>query len=205
MNYIRTVSYLFALVTLGFAHVASAHVVVLPKEAPAESYQTFTMGVPVERETPTVSVRLVIPDGVISVRPNVKPGWKIETKKVTVAEKEQVTEITWIGGTIPTGLRDEFIFSAKTPKEGELAWKAYQTYADGMVVAWESDPGEEHGHTNHESVEGPYSITKIAKADGHGDSHGSNGHFAHDMLLPLLAIGIGLACVIELAKIKKHK
>jgi uncharacterized protein YcnI len=196
-----------ALVVCGFTfNIATAHVVVLPKEAPAESYQTFTVGVPVERDVATVGLRLVVPEGVVSVRPNIKPGWTITMKRLVKGEKEEVTEIMWTGGSIPTGLRDEFVFSAKTPKDGKVPWKAYQTYADGKVVAWENDPEDEHGHTSHENVEGPYSITQIVAHDEHGEGHGESGHgIGHDMLLPLLGIGIGLACVIEIGRMRKGK
>jgi uncharacterized protein YcnI len=196
----------FVLMTCAFLlgiHVTEAHVVVTPSEVEGDSYQVFTIGVPVERDVPTVGVRLVIPEGVTSVRPNVRSDWTITTKKQLIGEKNEVTEITWSGGSIPSGLRDEFVFSAKVPEKGQLNWKAYQTYQDGKVVAWDETPADEHGH-NHESVEGPYSITEITEHD-HAEHDAGSGHIGHDMLLPLLGIGIGLACVIEINKDRKAK
>lgn len=106
-----------------------AHVTVKPNQAGVASYQTFTVAVPVEKDIPTTMVKVTIPAGVDSVTPNAKPGWKIVNDG---------KEITWSGGSIPAGQRDEFYFSAKTPTtEGKISWKAYQTYSDGSVVAWD--------------------------------------------------------------------
>ncbi len=136
--------------------IADAHVVVKPSQVTPGAFQTFTMGVPVEKEIPTTGLRLVIPAGLNHVTPNVKPGWKITTKK----EGENITEIAWTGGNIPAGQRDEFNFSAQIPaEEGTISWKAYQTYQDGMIVAWDKD-----AETIKNSGGDPLSETKIAKA-----------------------------------------
>jgi uncharacterized protein YcnI len=155
------------------ASSALAHVVVKPAEVGVGSFQTFTVGVPVEKEIPTVGLRLVIPGGLNHVSPNVKPGWKIETKKeANEAEEEaghseeKVTEITWSGGVIPHGQRDDFYFSAQVPAETTtLSWKAYQTYQDGSVVSWElgpndEQPKDEEGNPDY-SKSGPASETRV--------------------------------------------
>lgn len=127
----------------------SAHVVVKPDSVGVAKYQTFTVSVPNEKEVPTIAVKLVVPDSVDSVTPTVKLGWKIE-----VSGKE----VTWTGGSIPSGQRDDFSFSTKAPAEPtKLAWKAYQTYSDGTVVSWDQNPAEASG--NKEAT--PYSITKV--------------------------------------------
>lgn len=142
---------------------AIAHVTVKPAEVKVASYQTFTVSVPVEKDVPTTGIRLIIPEGVNGVTPNVKPGWKIETKKATVDGEEKVTEIIWSNGTVPAGLRDEFLFSAKTPaEEGKLAWKAYQTYSDGSVVSWDV-VGAGHDEDMAEDT-GPASVTNVVDA-----------------------------------------
>lgn len=138
----------------------SAHVVVKPAQVGIGSFQTFTMGVPVEKDIPTTGLRLVIPEGLNYVTPNVKQGWKIEVKKTGTGEDAKVIEITWTGGSIPAGQRDEFLFSAKVPAtETSLNWKAYQTYSDGMVVAWDHDPAAAKSDDD-ESLP-PYSVTKV--------------------------------------------
>lgn len=140
--------------------IASAHVVVKPASVGVGAYQTFTIGVPVEKDMPTTGMRLVIPEGLKSVTPNVKPGWTINVKKEGEGENAKVTEIDWTGGSIPAGQRDDFLFSAQAPSsEGEVHWKAYQTYADGSIVNWDNDPKAMHG--DDDSAGGPYSVTKI--------------------------------------------
>lgn len=135
-----------------FASTASAHVVVSPKEVGVGKFQTFSVGVPVEKDIATTGLRLVVPDGLNYVTPNAKPGWKIEVKKEPVMKDgkqvmsedgdekvERISEISWTGGIIPAGQRDEFLFSAQVPTTTTtIAWKAYQAYADGSVVAWDA-------------------------------------------------------------------
>lgn len=154
------------LATLFLVPSVFAHVSVKPNEVGVGKYQTFTMGVPVEKDIPTTGLRLVIPEGLQHVTPNVKPGWTISMKKSGQGEEEMVTEVSWTGGVIPAGQRDDFSFSAQVPGEATtLMWKAYQTYQDGTVVAWDQDPkAEQHkdadGHADFSTM-GPYSETKI--------------------------------------------
>lgn len=115
-----------------------AHAAVTPNAANIAQYQTFTIGVPTEKEIPTVMVKILIPDGVTGITPNVKPGWKITEKKTGEGETAVVTEIVWSGGVIPAEQRDEFYFRGKTPSSATtLVWKVYQTYQDGSVVSWD--------------------------------------------------------------------
>lgn len=139
--------------------VASAHVVVKPGEVETAARQVFTIGVPNESETASVvGVRLVIPEGLESVRPNTKAGWTVEVKKTGEGENAKVTELVWTGGTVPVDQRDEFLFQGKAPaKTGELKWKAYETYSDGTTVAWEEEPSEKEDSK-------PYSVTKVVAA-----------------------------------------
>lgn len=146
---------------LGAASAVSAHVVVRPGDAKTGTYQTFTVSVPVERNSPTTEVKLEIPMGVTSVRPTEKPGWTIQMEKHTENDTTMVSAITWTGGEIGVDLRDEFTFSAKTPDEPtDLQWKAYQTYKDGTVVAWDQE--SENSEDSEDATTGPFSVTKVA-------------------------------------------
>ncbi len=161
MKYIQGL--VLILLSLFVVTPAFAHVVVSPKQAGVASYQTFTLGVPNERDVPTVALRLVIPEGVSSVSPNVKPGWTIDSKKENgSAEGATVTEITWTGGLIPSGQRDDFLFSAQVPaNEATLAWKVYQTYEDGTVVSWDQKPTQGEGDDDL-ATSGPYAETAVS-------------------------------------------
>ncbi len=137
---------------------AFAHVTVKPGEVEAAARQVFSVGVPNESEAAeVVGVRLVIPEGLESVRPNAKAGWTVEVKKTGEGEDAKVSELIWTGGSVPVDQRDEFLFQGKAPaKTGELKWKAYETYSDGTTVAWEEEPSEKEGSK-------PYSVTKIVE------------------------------------------
>ena len=160
------------------ANAAFAHVTVKPNEVGVGTYQTFNVSVPNEKEVATTQIRLIIPAGLEHASPNVKPGWNVRIVKAGESMKgevlntgaqapdpETVTEIIWTGGSIPEGMRDDFFFSAKTPADaGELKWNAYQTYANGVTVAWDLDSGAQPKTADGKddfSVSGPYSVTKV--------------------------------------------
>lgn len=133
-----------------FATPAFAHVVVKPSLVGVASFQTFTMGVPNEKDSPTVAIRLMIPQGLQYVSPNVKPGWTISVKR---------NEIDWTGGSIPPGQRDDFYFNAQVPPtETTLKWDVYQVYKDGETVAWTHDPTT---NPEDDSAPPPHSVTKV--------------------------------------------
>lgn len=142
---------------------AFAHVTVKPSEVATASYQIFAVSVPNEKSIPTESVRLDIPEALKSVTPTQKAGWEIEIEKEGSGENTVVKSVTWKGGEISDGMRDEFTFSAKTPDAAtELQWKAYQTYADGTVVSWDQEREDGHGHDTDNPNQGPFSVTRVA-------------------------------------------
>ncbi len=147
-----------AAVTLGSP--VSAHVTVKPAEVLTAAYQTFTISVPNEREVSTVGVKILVPTNIQSITPTQKAGWSIAIEKEGEGDAERVTSVTWSGGEISNGTRDDFTFSAKTPDtETELQWKAYQTYADGLVVSW--DQKADAGHGSDAGNKGPFSVTSV--------------------------------------------
>ncbi len=161
MNSIKKQVYIgvaiIAAMTLLLTGSAFAHVVVKPAEVLTGAFHTFNTGVPNEKDIPTVAVKLLIPENLQHVSPTVKPGWTISVEKVGEGEDAVVKSITWSGGSIPAGQRDDFTFSAKAPdKTGDLQWKAYQTYESGEIVAWDQDPSQKGEDTK------PFSITKAA-------------------------------------------
>lgn len=154
---------------------ASAHVVVKPNEVGIGAFQTFNVGVPVEKDLATTEIRLVLPEGLNYVTPNVKPGWTITVSESGEGESAKATEIIWSGNSIPAGFREDFQFSAQVPAESKtLSWKAYQTYEDGSIVAWDKDPKSEQPKTVEGQPDfsqyGPYSETKVKNDLGHADA-----------------------------------
>src|SRR5207249_3731710 len=104
---IKRISGVAGLLVLSFlaANLALAHAVVSPNQVGVAKFQTFSLGVPSEKDSNTVAVRLLIPQGLTYVTPNVKLGWKIDIKKQGTGENAVVNEIDWTGGSVPVGLR----------------------------------------------------------------------------------------------------
>ncbi len=109
-----------ALATL-FAVPASAHVTLERKEAnPGRGYKAV-LAVPHGcKGSPTTKVTVTIPEGVIAVKPQPKPGWSVQVVKGAYAKaydfmhgikfSEGVKEISWTG-KLDDGFYDEFVFA----------------------------------------------------------------------------------------------
>lgn len=171
MNFSK-LSMLSILLSVLMVSSAFAHVTVKPGEVATASYTTFTVSVPNEKLADTVGIKLLIPESLSSVTPTVKPGWSISTEQEEATGDDahsgvKVSSISWTGGSIPKGQRDDFTFSAKTPsQDNSLEWKAYQTYSDGVVVSWDKSdvdqPKKEDGSPDF-SESGPFSVTKVTE------------------------------------------
>lgn len=183
--------------------VAFAHVVVRPNQVGVAAFQTFTVGVPVEKDVATVGLRLVIPEGLTYVSPNVKPGWKINIKKGGAEHDAPVTEIEWTGGNIPAGQRDDFLFSARVPaEESTLDWKAYQMYVDGTTVAWDKSKDEQPKDSSGKddfSKFGPYSETRVV------DDLSETGNKSQDKTVLTISLVALALSVVSLNKTRKQK
>ena len=103
-----------------------------------------------------------------AVRPTIKPGWNINVEKQGTGEEAVVKSISWSGGSVGAGFRDDFSFSAKAPETAtELRWNAYQTYDDGLVVSWNVEEGEQPKKADGSpdfSTSGPFSVTKVVSS-----------------------------------------
>jgi periplasmic copper chaperone A len=110
-----------ALATLT-ASPAAAHVTLEKRQAPVGSYYKAVFAVPHGcAGSPTVKVRVQIPEGVIGIKPMTKPGWTVETVKGKYAAEyehhgskvsEGVKEVVWSGGKVADDNYDEFVFSS---------------------------------------------------------------------------------------------
>lgn len=179
--------------------LAFAHVVVTPNQALTGAYETFTTSVPNEKDSAVTGIRLLIPDSIDSVTPTVKPGWEIRTKK----SGDKITEISWTGGTIAPELRDVFTFSAHMPADaGDIDWRAYQTYADGSVVAWDQTPSEGAHHEEDEN-KGPYSVTTVSSEVRETSESGENASNVVILYsISLAALVVGVAAFVRTFKLR---
>ena len=105
---------------------------------------------------PTIAVRVRIPEGVISVKPMPKPGWKLETVKGPYAKtydfyhgaklSEGVREVIWSGGELPDEFYDEFVLSgflaADLPVGTTLYFPVVQECPNGAAERWIEIPKE---------------------------------------------------------------
>ncbi|AFD26929.1 DUF1775 domain-containing protein [Deinococcus gobiensis] len=137
----NTLMTLSAALLLSFA---AAHATVRTETGLTESKagvsETYRLNVPTEKEIPTTAVRLVVPAGVTITRFQVLPGF---TRSVVKNADGLITEVTWRGRVAPQEYA-RFFFQARNPAQpGEVAWKVYQTYADGSVVAWDDTNPEQ--------------------------------------------------------------
>jgi YD repeat-containing protein len=117
----------------GAATEAAAHVTVLPKEVPAKGLQEFFIRVPTEKDQPTTSVRIVLPEGFELLRVRPTAGWKYEFERDA---NDRVTAVTWSGGQIGRTEYEVFTFMARAQNPGTYKLDAYQTYGKSDVVAW---------------------------------------------------------------------
>ncbi|MGH3442560.1 MAG: YcnI family protein, partial [Nitriliruptorales bacterium] len=133
---------------------AAAHLTVNPETAP-EGFTAVTFRVPhgCEDGQPTTTVRVQIPETVVSVKPEFIPEWEVSTTMGPLEEAvnlhgeeitEHVAEVVWTGPEIPDDQFAEFglsIFIAAEPGE-TLYFPAIQECPGGAETAWIQIPSE---------------------------------------------------------------
>jgi uncharacterized protein YcnI len=172
-----------------WATSAFAHVTVQPREAIAGGFQTFVIQVPNERDdAATTKIEVQFPPAFASVSFQPKPGWNVDIETVTFDEPieafgEEVTEgvgtVTISGGRIEPHQFETFPFSVGPLPEGDLEFKAIQTYEGGEVVRWVGPADSEEPAPHVQSItldveEGEGQLAAIAElqdqvAGGTGD------------------------------------
>ncbi|RDL48413.1 hypothetical protein BLJAPNOD_04688 [Ensifer sp. M14] len=103
----------------------------------------------------TVALRVRLPEGVISVKPMPKPGWKVEkthgeyAKAYELHGQQQtsgVRELIWSGGNLADDEYDEFVFRAYITdafKPGAtVAFPVVQECVGGATTRWIEVPTE---------------------------------------------------------------
>ncbi|WP_227013818.1 YcnI family copper-binding membrane protein [Paenibacillus psychroresistens] len=132
------------LFTMLFAGIASAHVVVFPKETIQGSYEKFTVRVPSEEESPTIKVEVKVPENVEISRTLPFSGWKSELTKDADGKVISVIWTATADGLSSTEF-GEFNMQGKVDNAATtIIWKAIQTYKDGSIVEWIGDEKSEH-------------------------------------------------------------
>jgi uncharacterized protein YcnI len=107
----------------------------------------------------TTAIRVEIPEAILLVRPQPKPGWTLEIERAPLpAPKpgeggkpvaDRVKAITWRGGPLPEDEFDAFGFMAKLPSQpGKLYFPVVQTCVQGEA-RWIEIPGPSGARLSH--------------------------------------------------------
>jgi uncharacterized protein YcnI/copper(I)-binding protein len=168
------------------ASAASAHVTLERREATAGRSYKAILTVPHGCGTsPTTGVRVTIPEGVFSVKPQPKSGWQLATTGGAYSRayashgrelREGVKEIAWSGGSLPNEHYDEFVFVAQIDTSlanaGQIHFPVVQTCANGET-RWDQVP--QAGATAR--LERPAPALRILASSGERPAQGA-GHGA---------------------------
>jgi LPXTG-motif cell wall-anchored protein len=123
------------------AQPALAHIQIRPTAAAPGDSVLFELLVPGEREARTVEVALQMPKGVLPFSFEKTPGWP---RKLELANDGSIDVVRWRGRLDTDGFV-RFAFLAGAPeREGQLEWKALQTYDDGHEARWIGPPDSEN-------------------------------------------------------------
>lgn len=162
---------------------ALAHASLTPKQAPNGSTARIAIVIPHGCDgAATDTVVLKLPEGFVSAKPMVKPGWTIEvtkgdyTKSYTVHGSPVTAgplEVKWSGGTVPDDQFDEFVLQGSVmgfDAETSLPFAVTQFCGDASV-AWDqiAAPGEDAHALEHPAP----TLLVTAAAGAMPDDHGS--------------------------------
>lgn len=134
---------------------AFPHVTLATKEAPVGSDYKAVFRVPHGcKGSATVKLSVQMPDGILAVKPQPKPGWQIEIVKGPYDKPyhlyhsdvtEGVKSVTWSGGNLPDDYYDEFVLVGYLDKGlqpgSRLYFPTVQTCEQG-VDQWTEIPGD---------------------------------------------------------------
>ncbi len=130
-----------------FAAEALAHVSLNPRQGISGTHHvSFTVRAPVEKDIPTVELKIVIPPewkdaGGQVDKVELDPLWDVSVEK---DEDNWIKSVTWSGAEAPDFSFIQFNLIITLPKlTGMQEIKAYQKYSDGSVVAWVEERGGE--------------------------------------------------------------
>ena len=175
---------------------AGAHILITPSASAPGAAQLYTITVPDERPVPTTQVRIEIPPGMVIASFAPSPGWR---RRISLNGAGTVTAITWSGGFILPQEYAQFGLYARNPvRTGTVAWPAFQTYQDGLPVAWTGSPASQE----------PAPTTQLGRSPGVTvTTTGGEGGIAADLALAaaLLALGLsGICLALIILSLRRH-
>jgi len=155
---------------------AHAHVTLEGRQAAVGSFYKAVFAVPHGcAGSATAKIRVQIPDGVIAVKPMVKPGWNVEVVKGKYATSydfhgskisEGAREVVWSGGKLLDDNYDEFVIStylAATLKPDTVLYFPTVQECEQGVSRWIDIPAEGQAEHAHEAKSPAPGVKLIAK------------------------------------------
>jgi uncharacterized protein YcnI len=150
------------------ASPAAAHVYLEGKQATVGASYKAVFAVPHGCSgSPTVKIRVQIPEGVIAVKPMPKAGWNVDVVEGQYASPYDyhgnkltsgVKEVVWSGGNLPDRNYDEFIVSSfltdSLKPNTTLYFPVVQECEKG-VSRWIEIPAEGAGHSHEDKSPAP--------------------------------------------------
>ena len=142
---------------------ANAHVTLERSEAPIGAPYKAVFRVPHGCDgSATIKLTVTIPEGIIAVKPMVKAGWQIETKRGNYAKTYSyfhgakfdrgVKEVVWSGGRVPDAFYDEFVlatFVAGDLSAGQTLYFPVIQECETGAHRWVEVPAaDKHGKTD---------------------------------------------------------
>jgi uncharacterized protein YcnI len=117
--------------------------------------------------SPTVKLRVQIPEGVIAEEPAPKPGWSVATVKGKYASdydyqgskvSEGIKEVTWSGGRLPDHTREEFVLNtylAGSLKPNSMLYFPTVQECEKGISRWIEIPADGHESHGHDEGKAP--------------------------------------------------
>jgi uncharacterized protein YcnI len=125
--------------------VALGHARVSPAVSVSGQLQLYSLVVPTEKSNlTTTKVVLTVPSG-FSIDSFVPPpaGWKQSLQQSGSGESAVIQNVTWTGGSTPTGEDSLFQFLAQPASAKTYVFRVQQTYSDGSIVDWAGSESSE--------------------------------------------------------------
>ncbi|MGY0573667.1 YcnI family copper-binding membrane protein [Bradyrhizobium sp. RDM12] len=150
------------------ASPAAGHVYLEGKQATVGASYKAVFAVPHGCSgSPTVKIRVQIPEGVIAVKPMPKAGWNVDTVEGQYASAYDyhgnkltsgVKEVVWSGGKLPDQNYDEFVFNSfltdSLKPNTTLYFPVVQECEKG-VSRWIEIPAEGAAHSHEDKSPAP--------------------------------------------------
>ena len=177
MNFFAKTGPLAVMLALAIT-TAKAHSTLETPQAPVGASYKAVLRVPHGcAGSPTIRVRVRIPDGFIGVKPMPKAGWTLETVRAPYGKTyetphvkltEGVREISWSGGRLQDDWYDEFVFTGTIAADltpgATLYFPAVQDCESG-VERWIEIPAE---GANAHDLKAPAPGLKLLPKRAHG-------------------------------------